>query len=97
METPVPLVRRKEPAASSNVAAKDTTAWSGDEDSMAGLVAGCQRGDANARRQLYEVCRHKVCRLVVRMVNAQDAPDLTQQVFLQLFRTIGQFGGHAGR
>ena len=32
---------------------------------------------------------------MVRMVGLQDAADVTQQVFLQVFRKIGQFAGHA--
>jgi len=32
---------------------------------------------------------------MVRMVGIDEAADLTQCVFLQVFRTIGQFAGHA--
>jgi RNA polymerase sigma-70 factor (ECF subfamily) len=34
-----------------------------------------------------------VYRLMVRIVGRDEAPDLTQQVFLQVFRTIGQYSG----
>jgi RNA polymerase sigma-70 factor (ECF subfamily) len=59
------------------------------------IVMACQQGDRDAQRQLYEQCCEKVFRLVNRMVGSQDAPDLTQQVFLQTFHTIGQFSGHS--
>lgn len=32
---------------------------------------------------------------MVRMVGRQDAPDLTQQVFLQVYRSIANFKGHS--
>jgi RNA polymerase sigma-70 factor (ECF subfamily) len=58
-------------------------------------VVGCQRGDRAAQRTLYELCRHNVFRLAVRIVGEQDAGDVAQQAFLQLFRRIGQFSGRA--
>lgn len=69
-------------------------AWPGKEtDSKA--VEACQRGDPVAQRRLYEASHRNVYRLMVRMVGLQDAADLTQQVFLQVFRRIGQFSGQA--
>jgi RNA polymerase sigma-70 factor (ECF subfamily) len=46
-------------------------------------------------RRLYEICHHRVYRLMVRMVGLQDAADLTQQVFLQVFRKMDQFAGYS--
>ncbi|HID76176.1 MAG TPA: RNA polymerase sigma factor, partial [Planctomycetaceae bacterium] len=37
----------------------------------------------------------RVYRLMVRMVGQQDAADVTQEVFLQVFRTIAQYSGSA--
>lgn len=62
---------------------------------MAGTVTGCQQGDRQAQQQLYEHCHERVFRLLVRMVGHQDAPDLLQQVFLQVYSKIGQFSGRA--
>lgn len=59
------------------------------------VITRCQRGDTDAQRQVYESCHQKVHRLMVRMVGIDEAADLTQCVFLQVFRTIGQFAGHA--
>lgn len=59
------------------------------------IVALCQRGDRDAQRQLYETTHHNVYRLMVRMVGLQDAEDVMQQVYLQVFRSIAQFSGRS--
>ena len=59
------------------------------------VITGCQRGDRDAQRQLYESCHHRIHQLMVRMVGPDEAPDLTQRAFLQVFRKIAQFAGHA--
>jgi RNA polymerase sigma-70 factor (ECF subfamily) len=64
-------------------------------DSLAAVVTACQNGDHEAYRQLYDACHQSVFRLSVRMVGLQDAADVTQQVFLQAFRSIGQFSGRS--
>lgn len=57
------------------------------------LVAACVSGDRDAMRQIYEYCSDRVYALMVRIVGRQDADDLTQQVFLQMFRKLDQFRG----
>src|SRR5277367_2739245 len=55
-------------------------------------IARAQRGEAAAFEYLYRVhCRHvyDVCLRVT--MDAADAEVLTEQAFLQLFRTIGTF------
>lgn len=64
-----------------------------DGDSLAVVVRACQDGDPAAPRQLYDSCHQSVFRLAVRMVGLQEAADVTQQVFLQAFRSINQFNG----
>ena len=66
-----------------------------ESDSLAAVVSACQNGDRAAQRQLYHACHERVFRLSVRMVGLQDAADVTQQVFLQVFRSIGQFNGRS--
>lgn len=56
-------------------------------------AASC--GDRNAYRQIYQATGERVYRLMVRMVGRQEADDLTQQVFLQAFRKMGQFNGQS--
>jgi RNA polymerase sigma-70 factor (ECF subfamily) len=57
------------------------------------LVQACQLGDRDAQRRLYEKYGEKIFRLMVRMAGTQDAADLAQQVFLQVYRKIHQFSG----
>ncbi len=65
------------------------------DDPMADIVRQCQMGSREAQRELYDACHSDVFGLMVRMSGRQDAVDLTQQVFLQLFRKIEQFRGQS--
>ena len=58
-------------------------------------VDACVAGDRCAMQKLYEHCSGRVYALMVRMVGRQDADDLTQQVFLQMFRKLAQFNGRS--
>lgn len=64
-------------------------------DTLERIVIGCQRGDRQAQRLLYERCHEQIYRLAVRMVGRQDASDVLQQMFLRVFSKIGQFSGIA--
>lgn len=80
------------------MASKETSGLehgSGYDADLAEVLAGCRAHDRQAQQRLYEVCHEKVFRLMVRMVGLQDAPDITQQVFLRVFRKIDQFAGQA--
>lgn len=69
---------------------------SGDDAAVdAVLLTACRSGDRAARQQLYELSHYRVFRLMIRMVGMQDAADVTQQVFLQVFRKIDQFAGNS--
>lgn len=59
------------------------------------ILAGCRRGDRNSQRRLYELCHQRVYRLMVHMVGVDEAADLTQQVFLQVFRKLDRFSGQS--
>ncbi len=59
------------------------------------LVNACLAGDRDAMQQIYEHCSDRVYALMVRIVGRQDADDLTQQVFLQMFGKLDQFSGGA--
>jgi len=65
----------------------------GGDEAVAAMVAGCRLGDRDFQRRLYESFHRNIYRLMVRMVGADDAPDLTQQVFLHVFRRIEQYSG----
>ena len=64
-------------------------------DPVADVVASCRQGDRDAQRELFETFEVTVYRLAIRMVGTADAADVTQQVFLQLFRSIDQFRGES--
>jgi RNA polymerase sigma-70 factor (ECF subfamily) len=60
------------------------------------LVARCQRGDAAAFDQLYRMYRRQVAGNLVRLVgNRPDVEDTLQEVFIEVFRSIGRFRGEA--
>ncbi len=59
------------------------------------LVSACQQGSRDAQRELYEKFGQRVYQLAFRIVGANDAEDLTQQIFLQLFQKIKQFNGES--
>jgi RNA polymerase sigma-70 factor, ECF subfamily len=91
----VNVPRRNATAIASNWSGSPQDAWPDRADPLAEVVAGCQRGDRQSQRLLYDHCHARLFRLAVRMVGQQDAPDLLQQVFLQTFLKIGQFSGRA--
>jgi RNA polymerase sigma-70 factor (ECF subfamily) len=74
----------------------DTNVAEHDAESLGRVVAGCRRNDPDAQRALYDACRDLVHRLTLRMVGHADAADVAQQIFLQMFRKIGQFNGESG-
>jgi len=62
----------------------------------ANVVRLAQQGDAAAFEKIYRLHSRKVYALCLRMAgNPTEAEDLTQDVFLQLFRKIGTFRGES--
>lgn len=57
------------------------------------LLELCCAGDKTSQRALYERCGHQVYGLMIRIAGIRHAEDLTQQVFLQVFRKLNQFEG----
>jgi RNA polymerase sigma-70 factor (ECF subfamily) len=87
--------RRNVPHGVSNLVVADAGTPVPMSDPLAGIVAGCRLGNRHAQRLLYDRCHERLYRLIARMVEQQDAADLLQQVFLQIFVKIGQFSGSA--
>lgn len=87
--------RRNQATASSNDTERGLSASPLSGDPMADLVDACRRGDRQGQRRLYEHCQRRIFALVVRMVGREEAEDVTQQVFLQAFRSIQQYCGRA--
>ena len=60
------------------------------------LARASAAGDTAAFEQLYSQHHRRVFSLCLRMLgNATEAEDLTQDVFVQLFRKIGSFRGES--
>ena len=59
------------------------------------LVARCRTGDRGAMRIIYERYRRRVFSLVMRIAGAEEAEELTQEVFLKAFRGVDKFRGEA--
>ena len=60
------------------------------------LIAACQQGDSRAFRKVFDLYRdriHALCRYM--SGNAEDAEDLTQEVFVSAFRNIGTYRADA--
>jgi RNA polymerase sigma-70 factor (ECF subfamily) len=64
--------------------------------SEAEAIRRAQQGDADAFERIYGLHSRRVYALCLRMVgNTAEAEDLTQEVFLQLFRKVGTFRGES--
>lgn len=60
------------------------------------LIAACREGDREAFRQLFELHQRRVWSIAFHFIGEEaGARDITQQVFLKLFTTIGQFRSDA--
>lgn len=66
------------------------------DDGDASLIARATAGDLAAARTLYDRHAIRIYRLAYRMCGDRDlAGDLTQDVFVRVFRQLGQFRGEA--
>lgn len=61
------------------------------------VIAACQEGDREAFRQLFETYKDKVFSIAVYSFGGDEAAasDVSQQIFLKLMTTIGQFRGES--
>jgi RNA polymerase sigma-70 factor (ECF subfamily) len=56
------------------------------------MIEACRQGDREAFRQLFEIYNDRVWSIALHFTgNETSARDITQQVFLKLFTSIGQF------
>jgi RNA polymerase sigma-70 factor, ECF subfamily len=61
------------------------------------LIEACRQGDHEAFRQLFQSYNSRVWSIAVHFTGDRSAAsDITQQVFLKLFTSIGQFRHEAG-
>ncbi len=91
-----PARRKREAAGTEKKAFLETDEQIADVGSAADfeLTQGAAGGDLTAFEEIYRRHHRRVFSLSQRMLqNATDAEDLTQEVFIQLYRKIGSFRG----
>lgn len=77
-----------------NTLSREDAASTADADQQ--LVRQCREGDASAFQGIYFRYRNQVFRVVSRMVlNQADREEVTQDVFLQVFKSLPSFQGSA--
>jgi RNA polymerase sigma-70 factor (ECF subfamily) len=70
--------------------------WSDVDSGEAALIARCTAGDETACAELVAVHQRMVYGLAFTLLgNRDDALDLSQEVFLRVFRTLGRFRGQS--
>ncbi|HZI20485.1 MAG TPA: RNA polymerase sigma factor [Pyrinomonadaceae bacterium] len=92
----LPLWPASASAAASEEAAAATAAPDVSDASDYGLTRRAAAGDSRAFEELYERHSRRVYSLCLRMTqNPTEAEDLSQDVFVQLFRKVGMFRGES--
>jgi RNA polymerase sigma-70 factor (ECF subfamily) len=57
------------------------------------LIAACRRGEARAMEMLYHQYKRRVFGMAHRIVGANDAEEVAQEVFVRVFRGLSAFRG----
>jgi RNA polymerase sigma-70 factor (ECF subfamily) len=73
--------------------AEPRTRVSGSLSDDAQLVAACRRGEARAMEMLYHQFKRRVFGMAHRIVGANDAEEVAQEVFVRVFRGLANFRG----
>ncbi len=82
--------------ASRELALGQADAFAGTAAGERGLVEMCRRGDAEAFARLVSLHESMVYNLSARLLgDGEEARDLSQDVFLQVYRTLGRFEGRS--
>ncbi len=78
------------------MALQSVPALAGPASAESALVELCRRGDARAFERLVALHERMVYNLAARLLgDAEEARDLSQDVFLQVYRTLGRFEGRS--
>ena len=82
--------------AAGEIAIRTAEAARGESGADQGLVERCRRGDAEAFARLVALHEGMVYNLAARLLgDPEEARDLSQDVFLQVYRTLGGFEGRS--
>lgn len=74
----------------------DTAAWNTALPAEAALIARCRTGEEAACAELVQAHQRMVFNLAYHLLGSQEeARDLSQEVFLRVFRTLGSFRGES--
>ncbi|HTR52867.1 MAG TPA: sigma factor, partial [Kofleriaceae bacterium] len=57
------------------------------------LIAACRRGEARAMEMLYHQYKRRVFGMAHRIVGANDAEEVAQEVFVRVYRGLAAFRG----
>ena len=78
------------------MALESAHALAGRESAESALVEMCRRGDTQAFERLVGLHERMVYNLAARLLgDTEEARDLSQDVFLQVYRTLGRFEGRS--
>jgi RNA polymerase sigma-70 factor (ECF subfamily) len=91
-------VERKRPVTNATAAARPLAASSSVEnvrETDAWLVESCRRGDRRAMEALYHRYKRRVFSVVCRITGAVDAEEVSQEVFIRIYRGLAKFRGES--
>ena len=76
------------------IVVKSERAREGREDD-AWLIDACRRGDRRAMESLYHRFKRRVYGMVARIAGPQDAEEVSQEVFMRIYRGLVKFRGES--